>query len=33
MKKNPQRRYVILLTIFIVACFMLLALSEEVAKY
>lgn len=33
MKKNPQRRYVILLTIFIVACFMLLTLSEEIAKY
>ncbi len=33
MKKNPQRLYVILLTIFIVACFMLLALSEEIAKY
>lgn len=32
MKKDPQRRYVILLTVFIVACFILLVLSEEVAK-
>ncbi len=32
MKKDPQRRYVILLTVFIVACFILLTLSEEVAK-
>lgn len=32
MKKDPQRRYVILLTVFIVACFILLTLSEAVAK-
>lgn len=32
MKKDPQKRYVLLLVTFIVACFILLTLSEEVAK-
>ncbi len=31
-KMDPQRKYVIALTILIVASFMLLALSENVAK-
>lgn len=31
-KMDPQRKYVIALTILIVASFMLLALSESVAK-